>query len=293
MAANVTRNLDEENITRAVIERFAGTEDPRLREILSKLVEHLHAFARETALTEEEWFRGIQFLTATGHACTGTRQEFILLSDTLGLSQLVVAQNHKRDERATEQTVFGPFHVENAPKLESGADIGKGLPGDPCFVAARVTALDGKPLAGAAVDVWQADAKGFYDVQDPAWTPNDMKLRARFETDADGRFRFRTILPCAYPVPTDGPVGAMLRASGRHAMRPGHLHFMIDAPGYDRLITHVFTDGDEYLDSDAVFGVRSSCIGRYRRHAAGSAPDGARMSVPFYTLDTSFTLQPL
>jgi len=213
------------------------------------------------------------------------------LSDTLGLSQLVVAQNHNRPPGVTEQTVFGPFHVNGAPHLPQGASIAEGVAGEPCFVSALVKSAAGKPIAGATVDVWQAGADGFYDVQHPEW--QEMKLRAVFKTDAEGRFRLRTIKPCSYPVPTDGPVGVMLRALHQNPYRPAHLHCMIQAEGYDRLITHVFVEGDPYLDSDAVFGVRSSCIGDSVRHEPGVAPDGTRLEVPFYTLDYEFVLQPL
>lgn len=296
-AANIMatqRNLDETTITSAVIDQCASTPDPRLRHIMTSLVRHLHDFAREVNLTEDEWFQGIDFLTRTGHTCSGTRQEFILLSDTLGLSQLVVAQNHKRSPEATEQTVFGPFHVEGAIPQPDGANIAEGMPGDPLFVTAQVTGVDGKPIPGATVDVWHADAEGFYDLQHPDWSRDAMKLRAVFETDAGGRFRFRTIQPSAYPIPTDGPVGEMLQATQRSAMRPAHVHFRISAPGYDTLITHIFVEGDRWLESDAVFGVRSSCIADFIRHEANEpAPDGSKPPQPFYTLDYTFRLQPI
>lgn len=289
----VGRNLNEHNVTEAVLLQFSSTPSPRLKEIMNGLVKHLHAFAREVNLTEAEWFEGIKFLTDTGHKCTGTRQEFILLSDTLGLSQLVCAQNNKRDARATEQTVFGPFHVEGAPQLQQGADIAGKRKGEPCFVNARVQSIDGKPVAHAQVDVWQADAEGFYDVQDEGWSMEHAELRATFHTDGDGRLRFRTIKPCAYPIPTDGPVGTMLNSTKRHPWRPAHLHFMVNAPGYQKLITHIFVEGDKWLDSDAVFGVRSSCIGNYAPHQAGEkAPDGSKLDVPYCTLDYTFNLQP-
>ena len=291
---HVSRNLDEHNITEAVVQRFANTPDARLKEIVTSLVKHLHDFARETKLTEAEWLAGIEYLTRTGHKCTETRQEFVLLSDTLGLSQLVVAQSHSRDPRATEQTVFGPFHFPG-PKLPShGADLATGMPGDACYVTATVTDLNGKILPDALVDVWHADAEGFYDVQDPKWTPETTKLRAIFRTDAKGQVSFRTVQPCAYPIPTDGPVGEMLNATKRHPMRPGHIHFLVESPGFDPLITHIFVDGDEYLDSDAVFAVRSSCIGDYRKHKSGSkAPDGSTPKAQFHTLDYRFVLQPV
>ena len=288
------RNLDENSITEAVIEQFAGTPHPRLKQIMTSLVRHLHEFAREVTLTEDEWFQGIEFLTRTGHMCSDKRQEFILLSDTLGLSQLVVAQNHRRAPGATEQTVFGPFHIEGAKTLPDGADIAEGVEGDLLFVKAHVTGLHGEPIANATVDVWHADAEGFYDLQDPNWNPDAMKLRAVFKTDVEGRFSFRTIQPCAYPVPNDGPVGEMLQATNRNAMRPAHIHFRVQAPGYDTLITHVFVAGDEWLESDAVFGVRSSCVASFIRHEAGETmPDGSKTFGAFYTLDYTFRLQPV
>ncbi|AEG51624.1 Hydroxyquinol 1,2-dioxygenase [Sphingobium chlorophenolicum L-1] len=286
------RDLNEFNITQEVLRRFENTPDPRLLEILTSLVKHLHDFARETKLTEAEWMEGINFLTRTGHLCTDIRQEFILLSDTLGLSMLVVAQNHSRPPEVTEQTVFGPFHVEGAPPHEShGSDLSNGTAGDPLFVRAEVVSPDG-PVADAMVDVWQADAEGFYDVQSPDWTLDDAALRGVFRTDAEGRFSFRSILPKSYPIPVDGTVGAMLNATKRSPMRPAHMHYKVEKPGFDPLITHVFVEGDDYLDSDSVFGVRGSCVGQYVRHEPGVAPTGETVDVPFYTLDYRFVLHP-
>jgi hydroxyquinol 1,2-dioxygenase len=285
------RNIDEHTITPAVLARLADAESPRLKEILSSLVNHLHDFAREVKLTEEEWLKGIQFLTATGHMCDEKRQEFILLSDTLGLSMLVVAMNHAKPAGATEATVFGPFHMEDAPVVEQGADLADGAPGSPLFVDACVRGIDGQPVADAEVDVWQADEDGLYDVQRPE-LGDRRRARGVLRTDAQGRVRFRSIAPVAYPIPTDGPVGDMLRASKRHPWRPAHVHFMIKAPGFQTLVTHIFRDGDAYLESDVVFGVRSSLIGDFVRHDAGIAPDGTKMAVPFYTLQQTFTLAP-
>ena len=254
------RNLDQNTITEAVLARHANTEDPRLKAIMASLVKHLHAFAREVKLTEAEWFQGIEFMTRCGHITSETRQEFILLSDTLGVSMMVDALNHGGDgDAATESTVLGPFYVAGAPELEMGADIAR-QPGDgrPLEMSGRVLGADGRPVAGAIVDVWQTAANGLYDVQDPEQPPYN--LRGRFRTGADGRYRFRTIRPVSYPVPTDGPVGGMLQALGRHAWRPAHLHFMIAAPGHARLVTHLFVKGDPYLGSDAVFGVKDSLV---------------------------------
>jgi hydroxyquinol 1,2-dioxygenase len=286
------RNLNEDNITQAVLARLVNMPESRLKSLLTSLVQHLHAFARETKLTEAEWMQGIQFLTDTGHMCTGQRQEFILLSDTLGLSQLVVAQSHSRKEGFTEQTVFGPFHVAEAPALANGADIAAGAAGEPLYFQVQVVDGGGTPVADATVDVWQADADGFYDVQSAGWTADEMKLRAVFRSDAQGWVSGRSVLPKSYPIPMDGPVGRMITASGRHPFRPAHLHFMVHKPGFERLVTHVFADGDEYLDSDVVFGVRSSCIGHYRKQPAGHAPDGRHEAAGFYTLDFKLVLAP-
>ena len=285
------RNIDETNITSAFLARIEGTSNPRLKEILGSLVKHLHDFAREVNLTEPEWMAGIEFLTATGQMCNDKRQEFILLSDTLGLSMLTVAMNNAKPEGITESTVFGPFHVAGAPHAALGSDISAGAAGEPLFVTARVLTPDGKPVAGADVDVWQADEEGLYDVQRPDLAHH--QARAVLRTDARGNLNFRTVLPVAYPVPTDGPVGKMLVATGRHPWRPAHIHFMVVATGFERLITHVFRDGDPYMDSDVVFGVRSSLIGKFERHAPGLAPDGSQQSEPFHTLNFDFVLQPV
>ena len=284
------RNLDEDNITRAVIGMHANAADPRLREITTSLVQHLHAFARDVALTEDEWFEGIRFLTEVGHITSATRQEFILLSDTLGLSMLVTALNNKKPKGCTEATVFGPFHVEDSPRVELGGDVANGAPGEPCYVRGVVVGLDNRPVPNAELQVWQADEAGFYDVQYGDDAPQ--RARATLQADAQGRFYFKTIRAEAYPIPHDGPVGRMLEALGRHPWRPAHLHFMITAPGYERLITHVFRNGDRYLDSDAVFGVRSSLIADWVEHPPGPVPDGSRSEVPFYTLDFRFVLNP-
>ena len=284
------RNIDEHTITEAVLERLDTCGNPRLKQVLSALVRHLHDFAREVELTEAEWMEGIRFLTATGQMCDDKRQEFILLSDTLGLSMLNVALNNARPAGATEATVFGPFHVSGAPEYSLGADIANGAPGEPLYVCATVRGIDGEPVAGALVDTWQADEDGYYDVQLPE-TP--LRGRGVLRSDEQGQVYFRSILPVAYPVPTDGPVGQMLVATGRHPWRPAHVHFMIEAPGYETLITHVFRDGDPYLDSDVVFGVRSSLIGRFERHAPGVPPFGPAQTGVFHTLSFDFVLNPI
>ncbi|SRR5258706_10207599 len=288
------RNINEDSITQAVLASMDERCDARLRTIITSLVQHLHSFAREVKLSEAEWLKAIQFLTECGHITDDKRQEFILLSDTLGLSMLVMAQNNKKPAACTEATVFGPFYVEGAPEHENGADISNGARGEPCFVSGQVRGLDGSPVAGAQIDVWQSDEDGFYDVQKPSEGSDAPahQARARLRSGSDGRFNFRSILAEAYPIPHDGPVGRMLEALGRHPWRPAHLHFLIKAPGYETLITHVFRAGDQYLDSDAVFGVRSSLVTDWIKHDRGPAPDGSRVEPPFYSLDYDFVLNP-
>jgi len=262
------RNLDPHTITQAVLARQAGTADPRLARILNSLVEHLHAFAREVELTEAEWFAGIEFLTRCGRITSEQRQEFILLSDVLGLSMLTVAQNHDKPAGCTEATVFGPFHVDGAPHYPLGADIANGARGEPCLVRGTVRGSNGEAVAGARLDVWQSDADGLYDVQHAGL--GHAQARGILEADREGRYAFRSILAVPYAIPHDGPVGELLQASGRHPWRPAHLHFMISAPGYETLITHVFRRDDPYLDADAVFGVRQSLVADWRQQADGS-----------------------
>ena len=273
------RNLTQDDITEAVIARLAQTPDARLRQIMTSLVRHLHAFAREVKLSEDEWFRGIDFLTRVGHITDQQRQEFILLSDTLGLSMLTVAMNNDKPAGCTEATVFGPFYVENAPRYELGEDVAHGAAGVPCVVRGSVRGLDGEPVPGAEIHVWQADAEGKYDVQREGLEQH--QARGVLRADAQGGYHFRSILAEASPIPDDGPVGDMLKATRRHPWRPAHLHFMIKAPGYETLITHVFRKGDPYLDSDAVFGVRQSLIADWVRQ-----PDG------HYLVEFDFVLAP-
>ncbi len=274
------RNLNQDTITQAVIARLASTPDPRLKEIMTSLVQHLHAFAREVKLTEAEWMQGIEFLTATGQMCSDKRQEFILLSDTLGLSMLTVAMNNDKPLGCTEPTVFGPFFLEDAPRYELGADVANGARGEPCMVRGTVKSLDGTPIPNALINVWQADADGQYDVQYAHLA--HPQARGILNADAGGNFYFKTILAEAYPIPSDGPVGQMLAATQNHPWRPAHLHFMIEAAGYERLITHVFRDHDPYLDSDVVFGVRSSLIADWVK-----LPDGS------HSLEFNFVLNPV
>jgi hydroxyquinol 1,2-dioxygenase len=276
----------EQTLTDAVLARIEDQADERFRQIMTSLIRHLHAFVRETELTEAEWFAGIQFLTATGQKCDDKRQEYILLSDTLGVSMLVDAINHRKPGGATETTVLGPFYVAGSKHLPMWADIAAGLPGMPAYVHGRVLDVDGKPIVGAELDVWQNDSEGFYDVQ----RPGASYARGKFTTAAQGRFGFRTTKPVSYPIPTDGPVGKMLLGMGRHPYRPAHVHTKVSAPGYEPIITHLFVKGDKYLGSDAVFGVKDSLVVEFRDLPPGSAPDGANCDRPFSVAEYDFRL---
>ena len=254
-----TESTSTTRLTEAVIDSIEGTTEPRLRELLAALTRHLHAFARETRLTQEEWERAIGFLTATGQTCTDTRQEFVLLSDVLGVSMLVETINSDGRGTATESTVLGPFHMTESPIRELGADIDLVGGGEPCVVSGRVLSRDGTSLPGAVLDVWQANAEGYYDVQQPDVQPAG-NGRGLFTTDAEGRFWFRTCVPSPYPIPTDGPVGDLLCATGRHPYRPAHIHFIASAVGHTPVTTHIFVAGSDHLDSDAVFAVKASLV---------------------------------
>jgi catechol 1,2-dioxygenase len=283
------RGFNEDNATEAVLARMDQCDNPRLKQVMSSIISHLHAVVKEVEPTQAEWMQAIEFLTETGRWCDGKRQEFILMSDTLGVSMLVDAINNRKPSGATESTVLGPFHVAGAEVMENGTNISKQERGAPCFVSCRVLDMDGKPVAGAKIDLWHARDDGFYDVQLPG---DEMDLRGIFATDADGRFYFQTILPCYYPVPTDGPVGRMLKGLGRHPFRPAHIHFIISAAGYEPVTTHLFVQGDPYLDSDAVFGVKDSLIKQFERH--DDAAEAARRGVkaPFYAVEHDFKLAP-
>jgi hydroxyquinol 1,2-dioxygenase len=309
--------LEANELAQAVIDRMADSPNPRFKQIMTALVKHAHAFVQEVELTGEEWMNAIQFLTATGKMCDDKRQEFILLSDTLGISMLVVAIEQAKGVRAgmkaapgavagsgagtgeapaaatpaTEATVQGPFFWEGAPEVPLGGDLRGSAPGDPAFYSGVVTDVSGRPVPGCVMEVWSGDGDGIYDMQrgeDAA-----MMLRARLRTDAQGRYHFWSIKPTFYPVPDDGPVGDMLRLMGRHPNRPGHIHMMLRDPGHQPLTTHLFVSDSPYLDSDAVFGVRNSLIVDFERHPPGTAPDGKTMDTPYYTARYDFRLVPL
>jgi hydroxyquinol 1,2-dioxygenase len=283
------REFDEKSVTQAVIARLAACEDPRFARIMTSLVAHLHDFVRDVQLTEAEWFAAVQFLTDVGQSCTDKRQEFILLSDTLGVSVLVITLNHPADEGSAESTVQGPFYWEGAPELPRGSNLAREVKGEPAFYSGRVLSNDGTPLANALLDIWSGDGEGHYDVQIPGET--GMKARGKIRTDGEGRYWFRSIRPTFYPVPTDGPVGQMLRKMGRHPYRPGHLHMIVSAPGHQPVTTHLFVAGSKYLDSDAVFGMKESLVADFERHPPGPGPDGEPVETPFYTVSYDFRLR--
>jgi len=284
------RNLADADLTKIVEASFENTPDPRLREVMQSLVRHLHGFASEVELTEEEWFAAIDFLTRTGHITDDRRQEFVLASDVLGLSMLVIGLNHRHPSGATESTVFGPFFVEGSPPFENGDDIANGAPGMPCHVSGVVRSVSGDPVPGARLEIWQADEAGLYDVQYSGL--DEPRGRGHLFADDEGRYWFWTVHPVAYPIPTDGPVGELLAATQRGPMRPAHIHFMVTAPGYQTLTTHVFDEDDQYLDTDAVFGVRSSLLAAFERHEGGSAPDGRAMSGPWSSTEFDLVIAP-
>ena len=257
---------------------------------MTSLVTHLHDFVRDVKLTEPEWFAAIQFLTHVGKTCTDKRQEFILLSDTLGVSVLVITINHPADRGSAESTVMGPFYWEGAPDLPRGSNLAAGVKGEPAFYSGRVLSEDGRPLENALLDIWSGDGEGNYDMQIPGET--GMKARGRIRTDAAGRYWFRSIRPTFYPVPTDGPVGRMLLKMGRHPYRPGHIHMIVSAAGHLPVTTHLFVAGSQYLDSDAVFGMKESLVAQFDRHPPGIGPNGERLDTPFYTVNYDFRLRP-
>ena len=282
----------EDDITAAVLARFAATPDPRLKQIMLALINHLHAFVKEVELTETEWFQAIEILTEAGKMCSDKRQEFILFSDTLGVSMVVDLIGHRKPEGATESTVFGPFHRLGAPDLPPGGNIAHhDTTGTPALVSGRVLDLDGKPIAGAMLDVWQTQTNGLYDAQDASI--DGLHMRGKFTTDAEGHYLIRTVRPVHYPIPSDGPVGAMLKATGGHPYRPAHIHFVVMADGYDAVTTHIFDRIDPYLASDAVFAVKDSLICDFTRHETPT-PEAARLGIagPMLTAEFDFVLKP-
>ena len=274
-------------LTDEVVASFDGARSPRTREVMQSLVRHLHGFAREVGLTEQEWGQAIAFLTRCGHIADG--QEFILLSDLLGVSMLTVAINAPQDPVATEPTLIGPFFVDGSPEVSYGGDIAEGVSGERCWVEGRVTDVGGRPVVGATLEVWEADADGVYDVQYP---DGRVGGRAHTRTDADGRYGFWSVRPAGYAVPDDGPGGDLLKAGGRAAMRPAHIHFMVSAPGYHRLVTQAFIAGDPHLGDDCVFGVKQSLVSELTQHPAGRGPAGRTLTGRWWQLVFDIRLVP-
>ncbi len=291
-------NTSEEQITQKVLNSLSQTPGPRLKQVMTSLIAHLHAFLREVELTQEEWALGIQFLTGTGQMCDEKRQEFILLSDILGVSMLVDAINHRLPDEATESTIFGPFYREGAPELPMGASISQDGRGEPAVVTGRVLSTDGTPIPnalldvwGALLDVWETDENGLYEQQDPEQP--DMNLRGKFRTDSEGRYCFVGIKPVSYAIPDDGPVGQLLRTLGRHPFRPAHIHLLISADDFVPITTHLFVKGDAYLDSDAVFGTKDSLVVEFIRQDSEQEAARYHVDVPFYKVEYDFVLKPL
>jgi protocatechuate 3,4-dioxygenase beta subunit len=275
----------------AVLARLAECRNPRLKQVMTSAVRHLHAFVKEVEPSMAEWMQAIQFLTRTGQICDDKRQEWILLSDTLGVSMLVETLNHRATGGATEQTVLGPFHVTGAPVLPLGSNICRDGKGVPCVVRGRVLGVDGQAVAGALLDVWQTSEDGYYDIQQPGIQPEG-NLRGQFRTAADGSYWFVTVKPCSYPIPTNGPVGALLEAMGRHPYRPAHIHLIVGAEGFEPVTTHIFVKGDPYLDSDAVFGVKESLIREFVDVTDPAEAARFGITAPFWTTQFEVRLRP-
>jgi catechol 1,2-dioxygenase len=281
--------FSEEHSEDVVIGRSGPRADPRTRQIVDSLVRHLHAFLKETEPTMEEWMQGIEFLTRTGQMCNEWRQEYILLSDTLGASMLVETINNRKSSGETESTVLGPFHVSNAPRYSNGANICLDGKGEQLFVSGTVRDVEGNAIPGATLDVWQANEDGYYDVQQKGIQP-DNNLRGVFTSEADGSYAFRSAYPRYYPIPNDGTVGKMLDALDRQPNRPAHIHFIVSAPGFKPVTTHIFTPTCPWLRDDAVFGVKQSLIADFRKldDAARAAELG--FAIPFWEVQWDFVL---
>ena len=280
--------VTESNLTDVARERWSNIPDPRLREIMTALVKHVHAFVREIEPTQAEWATAIDWLTRTGKMCSDKRQEFILFSDVLGVSMLMDAINNRLANGATPTTVEGPFHVPASPEFADGADMAQDAPGVPCFVTGTVRDLAGKPVAGASLDVWQTDGEGLYEAQrevDEAW------MRGVFHTQTDGSFVIRTVVPISYTIPMDGTVGELVKRTNISHYRPAHIHFVVEAPGYHRIVTHLFRRGDRYIDNDVVYGVKEPLIVDFKEVPGGKAPNGQTLSSPFCLVSYDFVLQ--
>jgi hydroxyquinol 1,2-dioxygenase len=279
--------VTEENLTDLAIERWSNIPDPRLRQVMTSLVKHLHAFIREIEPTQAEWAAGIQWLTRVGQICDAKRQEFILTSDVLGVSMLVDAINNRAQDGATPSTVEGPFHIPDSPEIPDGGSMAEGAPGIPCFITGKVTDVDGNPIAGAMLDMWQTDGDGLYEAQIEG---AEGYMRGIYHSRPDGSYSVRTVAPVGYTIPMDGPVGDLMRQTRISHMRPAHIHFHIEAPGYRPLTTHLFQKGCQFIDSDVVFGVKEPLIVEFIERPAGKAPNGDIVDRPFYEVKYDFKL---
>jgi hydroxyquinol 1,2-dioxygenase len=280
--------VTEHTLTDLAIERWSDIDDPRLREVMRALIKHLHAFVREVEPTPQEWFAGIDWLTRVGKMCDDKRQEFILSSDVFGVSMLVDAINNRLDGGATPTTVEGPFHIPHSPELANGANMAEGAPGEACYVVGKVRDTEGKPLANVVLDIWQTDGEGLYEAQRDL---DDAYMRGVYRTGSDGSYIIRTVAPIGYTIPMDGPLGELMKKTNISHMRPAHIHFHLRAPGYHQVVTHLFKRGDQYIDTDVVFGVKEALITDFKRQPPGKAPNGQVEDQPFYLVEYDFVLQ--
>ena len=276
------------DFTKSVLKRWEDIPDPRLREVMQSAIKHLHDFVSDVKPTGAEWFKAIQFLTAIGHKCDDKRQEFILASDVMGVSMLVDDINNRRVAGATPSTVEGPFHIPNAPEVAHGADMAKGAPGIPCFVSGMVRGLNGEPVSGAVLDLWQTDGEGLYEEQRRTAEP---WMRGIYRSKPDGSYSIRTVAPISYTIPMDGPIGEFFGRTTMSHMRPAHIHFAISASGYHGVVTHLFQKGDEYIDNDVVYGVKEPLIVEFVKRPPGKAPNGETVDTPFYEVKYDFVLE--
>jgi hydroxyquinol 1,2-dioxygenase len=274
--------------TKAVMKRWEDIPDPRLREVMQSAVKHLHSFVSDVKPSGEEWFKAIQFLTAIGQKCDDKRQEFILASDVMGVSMLVDDINNRRVAGATPSTVEGPFHIPDAPEVAHGADMAKDAPGIPCFVSGKVRGLNGEPVGGAILDLWQTDGEGLYEEQRRTAEP---WMRGIYRTQPDGSYLIRTVAPISYTIPMDGPIGEFFGRTTMSHMRPAHIHFAISAPGYHGVVTHLFQKGDKYINNDVVYGVKDPLIVEFVKRPPGKAPNGEQIDTEFYEVKYDFVLE--
>jgi hydroxyquinol 1,2-dioxygenase len=279
--------VTEDNLTDVVTERWKDIPDPRLRQIMQSLIRHLHGFVRDIEPTQAEWAAAIDWLTRTGKLCSEKRQEFVLASDVLGVSMLVDTINHRRPSAATPSTVEGPFHVPNAPAMADGGDMAQGAPGIPCFLTGEVRGLDGEPIAGAVLDLWQTDGEGLYEAQRDVTGP---WMRGLYRAGPDGKYVIQTVAPIGYTIPMDGTVGELMKRTKISHMRPAHVHFQVTAPGYAGVVTHLFRNGDPYIETDVVYGVKKELIVDFERKPAGPAPTGENVATPFNVVRYDFVL---